>query len=139
MKGDARAILGAMLRRAGAVRRELTAAARVLGPELNAASKRLMQTEIYNVPVPRGKGGRPRWRRSGGLKRSEGFRTVGPVLLLTNNARYARARFRLGTGEGRPIVSPGVRSIQWQVRAVTDNRERVLQVRRRAVLKALRG
>jgi hypothetical protein len=148
-------IIQAMNRRKGAVVRELTEAARVLGPEVSGECKRILQSEIYDVPIPlkasanrrlgknapvrnkTTKGKHGQWSRSGALKRNEGFRVVGPVLILTNNVKYAGPRYRLGTSQGRRIVSAGVRSVQWQEEAISNKRARILEVRRRHVLRAL--
>lgn len=155
ISSNAKDILRKMRARKAAVERELAGAARQLGPELSADAKRIQQLRIYNVPIPlkasserklganspirkrTTKGQHGKWQRSGNLKRSEGWRTEGVTLYLTNNTEYAAARDALGTARGRKIKSPGVQSVQWQVEAITRKRARILEVRRRALLRAL--
>lgn len=161
-------VLSRMNRRRALVLRELSVAARELGALLNAESKSIMQSEIYDVPIPpvaykmeAGQGGRRRrrpltaserrqqrnttkgsggrWQRTGALKRRETFKTSGPVVFLTNDQRYAAARYTLGTPGGRRIRSQGVRSVQWQRQAVLRRRRDILERRRRAVLRALQA
>lgn len=157
ISSNVKGVIRAMRERPQAVERELAAAARTLGPELSGESKRIIQSDIYNVPIPlsdaaeqrfgakakirekTSKGKHGKWQRTGLLKRSEGYRLQGPVVILTNSARHAGYRFRLGTSDGADIVSPGVKSVQWQTRAVLNRRARVLDVRRRAVLRGLAG
>lgn len=157
LSSNAEVILRRMNQRKAQVVAGLNAAARTLGPELSAEAKRLMQTGIYNVPIPLTASANRRlgqnaavrskttkeqygvWSRSGNLKRSEGWRVEGVTLWLTNNAEYAAARYTLGTAQSsRKIRTPGVQSVQWQEQAITNKRVRILEVRRAAVLKALR-
>lgn len=149
------AILRKMRQRQTAVVRELTQAAREIGAEVSGESKKVLQEEVYDVPIPfkasatgtqrkklagkttKGKAGA--WSRTGNLKRQENFTVEGPTVVLRNNAKYAVARFNLGTASGRPIKSPGVQSVQWQVEAVANKRTRIIEIRRRALLRALSG
>ena len=148
LSSNAAQILAKMQRRKQAVSNELEKAARALGPELSAEAKKIQQERIYNVPIParrtarnapktttKGKAGQ--WQRTGNLKRSEGWRVEGVTLWLTNNAEYAGARYALGTPGGRRIITPSVQSVQWHAEAITKKRERILEVRRRALLRAL--
>ena len=130
-------IITRMNRRKAAVTRELSAAARVLALEIGAESKRVMQTEIYNVPEKRTKAGKKAWRRTGNLKRAESARAEGVVIILRNNARYAAARYTLGTSANKREVRPPQRSVQWQEEAIARRRARILQVRREHVMRAL--
>lgn len=163
---NAASIVKRMQRRRTTITHELTVAAREVGILCNAQAKRIMQSDIYDVPIPPvaykmpvGRGGRRsrraltaserrqqagttkgsagRWMRTGALKRREMFRTEGPVVYLTNDQRYAAARYTLGTSGGRRIRSPGVLSVQWQRQAVLRNRRQILERRRRAVIRAL--
>lgn len=155
MTHNAAKLVRKMRARRAAVERELKAAGRVLAPALNAEAKRIMQEQIYNVPIPlkkssdrslptnaavrrkTTKGKHGKWQRTGALKRRETARPVGMTVVLENRQRYAPARHALGTSEGRRIVSPGVQSVQWQTEALANKRAFVLQVRRRHVLRAL--
>lgn len=155
LTSNAGQILAKMRRRKERLAGELGKAARELGPELSAEAKRIQQERIYNVPIPlkktadrklganasirrrTTKGSLGQWQRTGNLKRSEGWRVQGVTLWLTNNAEYAGARYALGTPGGRPIRTPSVQSVQWHQEAITKKRERILEVRRRALLKAL--
>jgi hypothetical protein len=157
LSSNAATVLRKMNARKERVTRELNAAAHQLGPELAGEAKRRMQDGIYNVPIPltarankrlgsnaavrkrTTKGAAGQWQRTGNLKRSEGWRVEGVTLFLTNNAEYAAARYTLGTPRSsRKIRSPGVQSVQWQEQAITAKRARILEVRRQAVLRALR-
>lgn len=149
------ALLKTMNQRKAAVLRELSVAARELAPVILAEDKQLIQSEIYDVPIPlkagaarrlsptakirsrvsKGKDGK--WVRTGNLKRSETVRAVGIDIVLKNNANYALYRNALGTPAGRKIVSPGVRSVQWQAQAVAKLLPRIRERRRRALLRAL--
>jgi|GEM_PF-3832950 len=115
------------IRERGAIRR----AAGIPRPLSEAARARLGQR------ASKGKYGQ--WKRTGALLASEKARARGPVVILVNSRRYASARYFLGTPEGRPIRSKGVRSVQWQAKAVQRMRQRILERRRQAVLRALRG
>ena len=165
IRGNAKQIIGRMERRRDAVIRELSAEAPRIGAVVSGEAKRIMQTEIYNVPIPAKaylmplgtggrrsrqgikpgdsrlgtttKGGLGRWTRTGHLKRSELWRVRGPVVTLTNNANYAAARNALGTPGHRQIKSPGVRSVQWQQKAVLRQRAAILRMRKAALWRAL--
>jgi hypothetical protein len=149
------AIQRRMERRRTLVVQELERAAVILGGRLSGQSKRLMQENIYDIPIPlkrasdrmlprsspirqrTTKGKHGRWWRTGNLKRSEGWRTLGPSIILTNNALYAVYRYWLGTRRGRRIRTRGIRSIQWQARAVRTMWNQVMAVRREALVRAL--
>lgn len=124
--------------RSSAVARELAAAAREIAPVLNAEAKRIMQSEIYNVPEEESGTGRKKWQRSGALKRGENAKAEGVDVVMTNNQHYSRARNNLGTSEGRRL-GKRTRSVQWQAQALANRRQWVLEVRRRAVLRALKS
>lgn len=158
MKHNAREILKRMERRQQAVVRELTVEARVIGLTLNGDAKRLMASDIYSVPIPlkpsverrtsadaairkrTTKGKKGLWRRTGNLLRSEVWEQRGANVTLRNNAAYGLARNNLGTSKSsRQIRSQGVKSIQWQAQAVLRRRSWILERRRAAVLRALKG
>jgi len=150
-------ILRRMKRRRADVVRNLSQAARTLGAEISGESKRVMQEGIYNVPIPlkasaekqlganakvrsaTTKGKHGKWSRTGNLKRAESWTTEGATIILRNNAKYAAARYVQGLPGRRPVVSPGVRSVQWQEEAILNMRRRIIEVRRQAVRRGLSG
>jgi hypothetical protein len=137
MKGTPGQIADLMRRRAAAVVPALEFAAGRVAVLAKAESKRIMQADIYNVAIPKTAKGTPKWRRSGQLKRREEGFARGVVVILRNTTPYALSRYTLGTPDERAIQSPGVKSVQWQGEAVIRVRPRVLEERRRAVLRAL--
>lgn len=141
-----------MLARAVALPAALHGAAREGARLLEDESKRVLQAEVYSVPIPTRSTGRSKrqatgfrapkrqtaWTRTGELKESERAFPRGADVILLNDSDHAVARARLGTPGGRAIVSPGVRSVQWQRVAARNVRGRVLEGRRRAVWRAYR-
>lgn len=94
--------------------------------EVLEESRRVLATEIYAIPIPRRpRSGKPKWTRKGGLYASEGVRIEGGNVVLFNHSDHAKQRHDLGTPAGRPIRSPGVRSVQWQEKAVRNKLERI--------------
>lgn len=97
---------------------ELIQASQRVGAQLSVASKRLLQKEVYAVPIPltvaaertlkasspirkqARKGRHGRWRRKGTLQQSETYAldrvSRGAQVRLVNNARHAAARAALG-------------------------------------------
>ena len=154
---NAQAILGRMHARSARVRSELERAARDISNELTGEAKRVLQDEVYNVPIPlkasadrrlsptaavrskTTKGKLGQWTRTGNLKRRERGKAQGPVVIMENTARYSLARHNLGTSKGRQIRSKGVKSVQWHGEAIKRKRGYILKRRRDAVLRALRG
>lgn len=154
---NAGSILRRMQSRRGRVIQELSQAAKTLGAEISGESKRILQNEIYNVPIPlkksadrrlgpdakirskTTKGKLGKWQRTGNLKRSESYTTEGATIILRNNARYAAARYVQGLPGRRPVVSEGVQSVQWQEEAIRKLRRRIIEVRRQAVRRGLSG
>lgn len=108
------AVLRKMTRRGAAVKRALQQAARELVPLMAAENKRLIQSEIYDVPIPlkagadkrlgqravirtkTTKGSSGKWQRTGNLKRAETATADGVDVLMRNNADYGAARYALG-------------------------------------------
>src|ERR1041385_5394742 len=129
MTSNAREIADRYRRRGQAVKTRLTENARAEGRLLAAEGERVMEDEIYSVPVPASRTGRPKWHRTGELGRGERFRVEGTTVILFNVKRYSLARYRLGTPRGRRIVSPGIRSVQWQKKAVERLRSRLLRMK----------
>lgn len=70
-------------------------------------SKERMTAGIYALPVPkRPRSGKPQWRRTGHLRRSEQFEVRGPVeFAIKNTASYAEPRHEAG--------KPGRRSVRY--------------------------
>ena len=138
---NAKEIAARMKARGPAVIRELRKAARELAPELEAESKRILSKRIYSVPIPkRPRSGKPKWTRAGqggGILAHEKARPDGVTVVMTNDSDHALARHALGTPEGRRIVSEGVQSVQWHTEAIAAKRPRILEVRRKAVFRAL--
>lgn len=125
-------------RRQRAVRQELQRAARVIAVRLEKRSKSILRAKIYAVPIPKRSSGKPKWKRTNELlQREEGF-ADGVDVVLRNGSDHAKPRETLGTSKGRPIVSPGVKSVQWQSEAVLAEREATLRERQAAILRGLR-
>lgn len=143
-----------MQKRREVIVRELERAAVLIGARLSAAAKKVMQEQIYDVPIPlrrssdrllardspirkrTTKGRHGQWFRTGNLKRSEGWRVEGTTIILANNAIYSAARHALGSSRSsRKIRSRGVRSVQWQTQAIRENREEILRIQREAVVR----
>ena len=117
----------------------LEQAAQDMAKTLERESRKVLQAEVYAVPIPRGKNGKPKWKRSRKLKAAETARPDGMRVLFENSMVYARARNALGTPKGRKIRSPGIKSVQWQKLVLLRRRAWILDQRRKAVLRALRG
>ena len=77
------------------------------------------------------------WKRTGQLRARETGRVEGPNVVLFNPMVYAAARYSLGTEHGRQISTPGVKSIQWQMKALERQRPTILRLRREALVRAL--
>jgi hypothetical protein len=68
---------------------------------------------IYSIPVDVGKNGKPKWRRTGHLRRSEGVQVRGPVeVVIFNTAAYAEPRHEAGKPNRRKI-NP-IRVVHWR-------------------------
>lgn len=131
-----------MARRRHAVERELGRAAVLIKVKLVAASKKILSARIYSVPVPVSGTGRALWKRAGGgggiLGLEKGY-TRGATVVLQNQSAHSIPRYRLGTSQGRRIVSPGIQSVQWHEEAIAQERGFILETRRAAVVRALRN
>lgn len=117
-----------------AVKRELARGAKKLAEELTTASVQILDRDIYQHPVA----GRT-WELSRQLRGGEKARTRGATIIMANRARHARARHALGTAEGRRIRTPGVKSTQWHREVLVASRGRIVEERRRAVVRGLRA
>src|SRR5687768_10892380 len=114
LSSNAGRLVKKMQQRKAAVVRELQVAARQLAPVMVSETKQIIQTEIYNVPIPLTKGADSRlgkkavvrtkttkgkhgkWQRTGTLKRSETAAASGVDVLMRNNAKHGKARYALG-------------------------------------------
>lgn len=167
ISSNAGQILNRMMRRKTAVTRELNRAAVRIKVIFLSESRQVLNEQVYSVPIPtvprrkrkvsdhpqfslesRREVGhrfeerkRPKrekaWKRTGQLKAREGARTLGPVVIMFNPMAYAAARYALGTEDGRPIRTPGVKSVQWHAVVIERKRPAILQIRREALLRAL--
>ena len=63
-----------------------------------AAAKKEMRTLIYNKEIPRRpRSGKPQWRRTGNLRRSEKYRMMSAYIgVIYNDANYAEYRHDMG-------------------------------------------
>jgi hypothetical protein len=150
---NARALQGAMRRRAQSVIRELEGAARELAPAVNADAKDILKRRIYSVEIPfkpgtskrtreryAGTSGGQRhrqWRRTGDVQNRERARAEGTSIVLTNNSGHAVGRHVLGLPGHRKIRTPGVQSVQWQKEAAERKRRQILERRRQGARRAL--
>lgn len=134
-----------------ALERELRAANQGIGLRANAEAKRILQSEVYNVPIPlkagadrrlsagakvrsrTTKGSLGRWQRTGALKRAEtwALRAEGRgahAVVLTNGQAYAVYRHDLGTDRssrkaGEQSGKSPTRVCEWQREAVERLRD----------------
>src|SRR5687767_8461214 len=126
MRHNTAQVLRKMLRRGPRTRHELSGAARRIAVVVNRKSKRVLQDRIYSKPIPVGRrSGRPKWRRTGDVKRRETARAEGLDVVLENRSGHAVARHDLGTPRGRRIVSEGVESVQWHSEAIEASRAEI--------------
>lgn len=141
------------------LRRELQQAARRVGATVSGEAKRVMQEDVYNVPIPlkssadrklaasakirtrTTKGKHGQWRRTGNLKRQENWlveaESGGINVILVNNAAYAAARSDLGTSRSSRQPRGNTRSVQWQEEAVRRRRDWIRDQYQEAIRRAL--
>lgn len=121
---NAAKLVAKMKRRQGAVKRELGVAARQLAIVAVASNKKIIQTEIYSIPIPlsaaadkrlspghrlrkattkghtqkiKGKKVRTsQWTRENTIKQGESATADGTDVVMRNNAAHAKARYALG-------------------------------------------
>lgn len=102
-------------------------------------SLKYMDQLIYAIPVPLKKNGRPRWRRTGQLRRRERSQIQGgkngPQVVLINTTRYAEIRHEMGK-EGRKKTN---RPAHWRDAAREEMREMATRTNRAALHRALAG
>jgi hypothetical protein len=138
IRSNAKEIARKMQRRGPAIERGLERAARTLADESQKESRRILQVKVYNVPVPLNEKSLPKWQRTRDLLLSEKSYPAGPDVYMVNDSDHAIARAELGFPGGRKIVSPGIQRVDWQAEAAANLRRRVREVRRRAVIDAMR-
>ncbi|HEY9014957.1 MAG TPA: hypothetical protein VIM84_07835 [Gemmatimonadales bacterium] len=96
---------------------ELANTTKGLARSANKLSKEKMTEGIYALPIPkRPRSGKPQWRRTGHLRRSETFEVRGPVEFVTRNtAAYAEPRHEAG--------KPGRRKVRYVSHWQDETRE----------------
>lgn len=118
--------------RASAVARELRRENVEIAKDLTAESQRLLQADVYAVPVKTSRTGRPLWRRTGELKAADRWVAQGMAVLHRNKAAHYPHRHRYGKPGGRP-ASPPQRASYWVTGAVA-RQARSIRARRRAAI-----
>lgn len=113
-------------------------AAAIIAPVMEREAQKILRLKVYSVPIPTGKDGKKKWRRSGNLIAREIWKANGIEVVGRNDSDHAAYRQSLGRG-GRPIRSPGVQAVDWQGEAVQARRSWMLQIRAQEHRKALRG
>lgn len=133
-----------MQRRARAVTREVERATNRLGIEALSVSKRLMTQEIYSKPVDRRKNGKPKWVRTGNLRRSErlelrGAAAAGGVVVaaIVNDAAYAEPRHEANK-PGRRQINPA-RTAHWRDDMLQQLAPRRIEIERELMDRILRN
>lgn len=124
--------------RARAVGPELRKAADEIARELTKESTATLQREVYDVPVPLNRRGKPKWVRTRTLIGNEKFRRRGVDVYRDNPTPYSINRYRLGTPRGRPIRSPGIRVSHWYTTAILRRGSWIRRTREAAIRRALR-
>lgn len=107
-------------RRGGAVNPEVRRTVRQLGERVLAAGLRHMEADIYAKPVDRSGTGRPKWQRTGDLKRAERLEWApdGAGFTLTNALDYAEPRHEAGKPGRRKTTRPA----HWREEALAELR-----------------
>ena len=94
-------------RRATALPRELRAAQDRIGIEAVRLLREAMDRLIYATPIPTNKSGRPKWRRTGNLRRNEKWQRVdNETVQVTNTMPYAEPRHEAGKPGRRATTRP---------------------------------
>ena len=118
-------------------------------------SKAHMRQDIYGKPIPkRPRSGKPKWRRTSNLRKSEKKRMLSayegivqnPAKAKAGGGGYAHARHNLGLAPGHPDVIPPPpkrkrktdRVAPFRARAIRETATRRRQIYRRHLLQALR-
>jgi hypothetical protein len=122
--------------RAAAVEPLLQEAARRLAVEALATSRQLLTSEIYDKPVDRRANGKPKWTRTGQLRRAERVEVrPGPSVVLVNDQAYAEPRHEANK-PGRRVINVN-RTAHWRDDTLTKLRGRPAELYRAAILRAL--
>lgn len=100
-------------RRAAAVEKEFRQTSNGLKIAAVKFTRELMTREIYGIPVDVTKAGKPKWRRTGNLRRSERAEVTSPYeVRIVNDAGYALFRHEAGK-PGHRRVNP-LRVSHWR-------------------------
>ena len=111
-------------RRAEMVRTEFRKTARGLGISALRFTKQKLTELIYGLPVPKRKSGKPEWRRTGHLRRSERWELVDDYTVrIINDASYAVPRHEAGKPGRRRVRYPA----HWRDELVETFRPIVLE------------
>ncbi len=91
-------------KRAALVEKEFRKTSNGLAVSVVKFTRELMTKEIYAIPVDKTKAGKPKWRRTGNLRRSERAEVVDAYTVrVVNDASYALPRHEAGKPTGRNI------------------------------------
>lgn len=102
-----------------------------------AEARKQMTAGIYDKPIAESATGRPLWRRTGKLRRSERRKIVTPYLgVVTNSASYAKARHEMGKPTAKLKTD---RRCHWRDSAIRITRPRVRRIYRDALASAVRA
>jgi hypothetical protein len=124
-------------RRAARLQRELAQTARGIAISARRLSRELMTQGIYALDVDRTASGKPKWRRTGHLRRSERYEIRSPVeVAIVNDAAYAEPRHEAGK-PGRRNINP-LRRTHWRDEMAAVMRPIALELWHEAQLDALR-
>lgn len=94
---NAKQLADAWVRMAKSVEPEMKAATLRATRYMWAVSKLEMRRLIYDKAIPTKEDGKPAWRRTGNLRRSERYRMLSPYIgVVSNDAVYARERHERG-------------------------------------------
>lgn len=132
----AKQLAAKMKRRAAAVEPEFRRATQRLGLEAVAFCRQKLTELIYSQPIPkRPRSGKPMWRRTGFLRRSERLEIRDSyTAAVVNDATYALPRHEAGKPGRRPTRFPA----HWRDEMVKAFREKVTTAYREALLRILR-
>lgn len=99
----------------------------VIAPGLEAVAKKILARELYDIPIPVRKSGKPRWQRTGELREREQAFADGMRVYLMNDTPHAKPRAALGQANPpnaagrRAGIQSGLsptRPLNWQKMAV---------------------
>lgn len=120
-----------------AVPAEFRKTARGLGISAVRFTREKMTSEIYAIPPDTTAAGKPKWRRTGHLRRSERYEVRSPyVVAIVNDAAYSEPRHEAGK-PGRRAINP-IRRSHWRDELLKTFRPIVLEANRQTLLALLR-